>query len=86
MIEADIEWQWRQYLKRVELDERTMSPQQRTELRRAFYGAVGQMLAFITFQLPKLTDEQGLIVLEGMFSQVATFWDKEVNRHNSKNN
>lgn len=78
--EINIELQWREYLKRVDLVESELHSKQRTEMKRAFYGACGQMLILWLRASVELTDEEFVIVLEDVRNQVRKFWDDEVRK------
>ena len=84
MNEANLEWQWQQYLKRVKLNEKTMPGRQRVEMKRAFYGACGQMLVFFRDDLYALEDESIQIALMEISDQVMKFWTEEIKRHNAR--
>jgi len=80
--EFDLEHQYQLYLQRMKLDERKMHPIQKTETRRAFMGACGQMLIMLRDDISRLTEDEAVDVLDDMVSQVSDFLLKETNRQN----
>jgi hypothetical protein len=66
-----------EYLKTVKLDARKMVPHQLRETRRAFYGAVTQLIILQRDELTKLTEEQGMQVLYNLLQESHNFWLKE---------
>lgn len=70
----DMEYQYQQYLKRVNLQPENMHPQQRIQLRQAFYGAIGQLLVLQREEISPLPEPVAVGVLENMEQQVAHYW------------
>lgn len=81
MSKIDIEEQYQAYLKRVELDEGKMHPQQKIETKRAFFGAWGQVLVVLNEDLNRIQHEEGSTAAEeamlGMYEQVSEFWNNQ---------
>jgi hypothetical protein len=77
MIQFNIEFQYQAYLKRVGLKEVNMHPIQRQETKRAFMGAVGQMLVLLRDDLSELEEDVAVMHLENMTQQVGYFWEKQ---------
>lgn len=72
----NLEWQYQEYLKRVNLPESKMHPIQRIETKRAFMAAAGQMLITLRDEVSKLDDDEAVKVMENMTNQVADYWLK----------
>lgn len=77
-----LENQYRQYLKRVSLEESRMGQVQKTELKRAFMGAWGQLLVLLHDEIGQMTDDEAVSALEYMKDQVSEFFMNEVHRKN----
>ena len=76
----ELEDQYKPYLMRVRLSEDRMSSIQRTETKRAFMGACGQMLVLFRDVIGAIEDEDKAILhMEDMFNQVKIFWNNETN-------
>ncbi|HET6558083.1 MAG TPA: hypothetical protein VFG54_12260 [Prolixibacteraceae bacterium] len=80
--EFDLNYQYQLYLDRVKLKESQMAPVQRTELKRAFFGACGQMLMLLRDDIGKLEEDEAIKELDGMINQVSDFWLTETKRVN----
>lgn len=78
----DLEVQYQFYLKKVGLTEKMMHPQQKTETKRAFFAACGQLLVLFRDDLTKLPDDAAVEKLSGMINQVAGFFITENNSMN----
>ena len=72
----ELEFQYQLYLKRVSLKEEKMHPEQKKQLREAFYGACGQMLILLRDDLGALENEEATIVYKNMVQQVSNFFLK----------
>lgn len=83
--EFDIEYQYQQYLKRMKLSESTMHPQQKQQLREAFYGAWTQLIFMMRDDLPNESDERVYFILENMVKQTEKFWAKTLIDYSRKN-
>lgn len=70
------------YLQTVGLDEKTMHPVQLQETKRAFYGAVGEMLIVFRDDVPKLSQKEQALKLNDMIQQINLFWQNETLKHN----
>lgn len=75
MADYNIEKQYQLYLQRVKLSEEQMHPTQRQEMRRAFFGAAGQMLVMLRDDLSELPEGKAVLVLENMHKEVQAFWE-----------
>ena len=76
----NIEDQYQFYLKKMELDEATMHPMQRVQLRQTFMGASGIILLLIRDEFGALSDDEGDRMFTSMVDQVGDYWNKEVER------
>lgn len=77
--------QYQMYLRRVELKESDMHPAQRSEIKRAFFGAWGQMLALMQGPLPDLPEDDGCKILDEMIEEVRQYWVDELLPKHKKN-
>ncbi len=66
------------YLKLMKLDKRKMPPFQIQETKRAFYGAIGQLIIFFQEGLVKMSEEQGAEAMSDLTNQVKTFFYNEM--------
>ena len=78
----DLEHQYQLYLKRVGLKEENMHPVQKTETRRAFMGACGQMLILLRDDLGVLEESKAIETMQDMINQVHVHFMKETNKFN----
>lgn len=76
--EFDLHHQYQLYLKRIQLNEKTMSPIQRKETKRAFFGACGQLLILLRDDVGELEENEAVEVMDDMISQVGNFWANEI--------
>ena len=75
--------EFERYLKLVKLDKRRMPPVQLREIRRAFYGACGQMLILARDGVAAIENEdEAAEALQDMLNQVANFWNEQSSRQN----
>ncbi len=80
-----LETQWKKYLKMVDLREEHMPSRQTVELKRAFFGACGQMLVLFRDGVGTIKDENEAIkVMEGIEKECAEFWFLETERHETE--
>lgn len=82
MQEFNLEHQYQLYLQRMALSESTMHPQQKIQLRQAFFGASGQMLILLRDELSKLEEEKAMETLQDLINQVGNFFLAETNKMN----
>ena len=80
--EFNLEHQYQLYLERVGLRDKLMPPKMETELRRAFFGACGQLLILLRDDVGELTEDEGFKVFEDLLEQVSNFWLVETKRVN----
>lgn len=82
MNQFNLEKQYQLYLERVNMDEDRMHPVQRTETRRAFMGACGQLLMLIMNDLQDIDDDKDRMdQMKDMINQVQSFWLNETNQN-----
>lgn len=72
----NLENQWLMYLKRAEVSELNLPALQRQEMRRAFFGAIGQIVIHLRDDLPD-SEEGSVAIFESIMSQVLNFWMQE---------
>lgn len=72
-----VEEQFQLYCKRSKLDLDNCSTTQVIETRRAFYGAVGQLLVFLNGELAERSEDEGVAELERIWEQVRAFWQRQ---------
>lgn len=70
----DLNHQYQLYLKRVGLNEKTMSSVQSKETKRAFFGACGQMLILLRDNVGELEETEAIETLDDLTNQVKNFW------------
>lgn len=78
----DLEHHYQEYLKMVKLKESEMGATQRTEMKRVFMCACGQMLVMLRDELSKLDEDVAIRKLQAMFDQVGNYFLKETNKQN----
>lgn len=59
-----------------------MHPVQKTETRRAFMGACGQMLILLRDDLGELEESKAIETMQDMINQVQVYFMKETNKFN----
>lgn len=74
MDKFKIENLYQRYLQLVALQEETMHPQQRVQLRQTFFGACGQLLILLRDDLTPMSEEHGAAVLAGMLDEVNAYF------------
>lgn len=78
----NLENQYQLYLERVGLKEANMHPVQRTETKRAFIGACGQMLILLRDDLGALEESKAIETMQDMINQAGEYFMKESNKLN----
>lgn len=69
------------YLKLVKLDKRKMPPHQIAETKKAFFGAVGQLIIFFQEGLTKMPEDQAIAAMADLTEQVRSFWSDEMKKY-----
>jgi hypothetical protein len=72
-----IEEQFQEYCKRCQLNLDACSPTQVIEMRRTFYGAIGQLLIYLRDDLADKSKADGAVELERIWQQVMSFWQRQ---------
>ena len=72
-----VEEQFNIYLKLVNLDKRKMPPFQLREMRRCFYGAVGQTLILLRDEVVTQDEDSSINSVQDLLDQINEFWIKE---------
>lgn len=71
----NIEDQFNLYMKMVGLEKLSKATPQYIELKRAYYGACGQMLVLFRDVIPEIEPEESAVMaMEGLMNQVETYW------------
>jgi len=78
----DLARQWALFLERCNLPEALREDQER-EMRKAFYGAAGQIILLLRDDVAALSMADGVQVMKRLLSQVEEFFVKEVREHNA---
>lgn len=81
MTRFNIEQEFQKYCSRSKLDLDNCPTAQVIETRRAFYGAIGQLLFYLKNDLSEVSDDDGVAELESIWKQVATFWDRQAGKY-----
>lgn len=85
-VNFQIAHQYQLYLVRMKLNEADMHPEQKIQVKQAFYGAFGQLLVLMREEIAALPERSGVRVLEDLTKQVADFWTEDLERHRNRNN
>lgn len=75
-----IETYYQQYLEQSKMTEEQMSPNQRTEMRRAFFAGFGSLLVELK-RFDKLSEKEAQKELAKSHKECADFWRSEVVLH-----
>lgn len=68
--------QWNDFLDRCQIDQAKMPADQHREMKRAFFGAWGQLIFFLRDEMP--TDEiKYCEIMDGMVDEIQVFWQIE---------
>lgn len=86
----DFNYQWWLFLERCGISAILMPADQEREMRRAFFGACGQMLILLRDDLidydAKHGEEGAAMLMQNMLDQVSDFWQKEMDKQSGKAN
>lgn len=80
-----IEQQYQFYLKKMNLHEDQMRPEQKKQLREAFYGGIGIVLLTMLDETSNMPMEEAINAYQGMINQVAIFFKTVVSNMFSNN-
>ena len=82
MKKIDLEEQYQLYLGRVALSESTMHPEQKLQVKDAFYGAIGQFLIFTMTDITVMSEDEACKALDDIEDQVAKhFLSRTINQN-----
>ncbi|APZ82916.1 hypothetical protein [Flavobacterium phage FL-1] len=70
----DLDHQYDLYLQRVDLNENTMRPEQKLQVKDAFYGGIGQFLMLTQTDIVELSEEEACNVLDDIESQISNYF------------
>lgn len=70
----NLEQQYLFYLNKVNLKIDQMHPQQKIQIKQAFYGACGQMLILLRDTVGGLSEEEAMKAFDNLLNQVANYW------------
>lgn len=73
----NLELQWQKYLSLMDTKESDLPEQQRIEMRRAFFGGMGQCLVLGREVISRMNEKDQIAVLQDMINQVGAFWTSE---------
>lgn len=76
-----IEKQYQYYLQRVNLKESEMHPEQKKQLKQAFFGASGQIILLLRDKISRLNERDAVEVLHSMINQVANHFTPIENKN-----
>lgn len=82
MEQFNLEHQYQLYLKRMDLHEDKMHPQQKKQLRETFMGASGQLIILLRDEVSKLPEDEGMETMQDMLNQVADYFLGATNKQN----
>lgn len=86
MNKFDLETQWKLYLERMDLKEENLHPMQLQETKRAFMGAMGQMLMICNDDLDSFKNPVTGEAVVYMIDQVTDYFQKEIQKHQQELN
>lgn len=73
----DLEQQFLRYLKQTKQTPAKMAPGQLREMRRVYFGACGHLLALLRDEVAKMPEEDGVVAVSDLWTQVGNFWARE---------
>lgn len=68
---------WDQYLERCQVDQFKMPADQHREMKRAFFGAAGQLLVYMRDDIHAENEEQYIAIMQAMMEEIQVFWQIE---------
>lgn len=74
MDKFNLEYQYQLYLERVGQVESEMHPEQKRQVKMAFFGAMGQFLVLLEHEVADLEEDEAVEKLESMKTQVANYY------------
>lgn len=82
MNTIDINDLWHKYCELSGLPEEKMHRVQRIETKRAYYGAIGQLLVVLVEMADNTDEDESTEILDNLTEQVRDFWETEVANKN----
>jgi hypothetical protein len=82
----DLNYQFFVYLKQYGLHWEDLPPIQFREMKRAYYGAMGQMLMLYMNDIPQISAEESTKKILWMRQQVIDFWRVELEKYQTQQN
>jgi hypothetical protein len=73
-----VEAQYQLFLKRMALTEASMHPDQKKQLRQAFYGAWGQCLFLQKDEMQQLQEGEQVEVYEAQVKEMGEYWKTQL--------
>lgn len=80
--EHKIEFMFNQYLMMVKLDRLDKNGIQYKETKRAYYGAIGQLLLIQRDELTQLSDNEAADTLESLLKETTDYWSDQLKDNN----
>lgn len=78
MDKFTIEYQWQFFLGLCKITKKQMHPIQYNEMKKAFYGASGQILLLLRDEIAELSDDDAYEKLEDMAHEIDIFWKSQL--------
>lgn len=79
----DLHYQFKLFLERCSVpDIKNMPADQYREMRRAFFGACGQMLILLRDDVSVYSEQKAASIMQDLLDQVGRFWESEMKNQN----
>jgi len=78
MADLTVAGQYKKYLAMINLPEESMTPIQKIETKRAYYGAWGQLLVLMRDDISALSEQEGTQAMEVQAKEIDTFWKEQL--------
>lgn len=78
----NLNYQYKLYIERCGLKEYQLSFVQNQEMKRAFFGACGQILLILRDDVSEFDEDKAIEIMQNMLNQVSDFFIKEQNKQN----
>jgi len=79
---VDLNAQYLLYLERIGLSEKNMHPEQKKQLKQAFFGECGQMLVLFRDGIAPMEESEAVKVMQNLFDQVGNYFLQFKGEHN----
>lgn len=73
----NLELRFQEYLKQTKQSPTRMAPGQLREMRRVYFGACGHLLALLRDEVAKMPEDDGVVAVADLWTQVGNFWTRE---------